>query len=53
MNILLIIAIVLAGRTILIDHKVHHLPQWLSIVLYTGAVALFVIGMILARKGGA
>ncbi|MBQ8136556.1 MAG: hypothetical protein IJ174_03900 [Clostridia bacterium] len=52
MNIMIIIGLVLAGGTILFDHKVRKLPNWLAIVLYSAAVALFVVGMILSRKGG-
>ena len=52
MNIFIIIAFVLGGGTILVDHQVHKLPQWLAIVLYTAAVILFVIGMIISRKAG-
>ena len=53
MNILLILAFVLAGGTILVDHQVRKLPSWLAVVLYTAAVMLFVIGIIVSRNAGA
>ena len=53
MNTFLIIAFVLGGGTIAADHLVHKLPHWLAIVLYSAAVVLFVIGMIVSRKAGA
>ncbi len=52
MNILIIIAFVLGGGTIAVDHLTHRLPNWLAIILYTAAVILFVIGMIISRKAG-
>ena len=52
MNIFIILAFVLGGGTILTDHRIHELPHWLAVVLYTAAVALFVIGMIVSRKAG-
>lgn len=52
MNLMLIIGLLLAGGTIATDHLIHKLPQWLAIVLYTAAVALFVIGMIVSRQAG-
>lgn len=53
MNILIIIAFVLGGGTIAVDHLIHKVPHWLAIVLYTAAVILFVIGMVVSRKAGA
>ncbi len=50
MNILIIIGFVLAGGTIAFDHLIHELPQWLAVVLYSAAVILFVLGMIISRK---
>ena len=52
MNILIIIAFVLGGGTIAVDHMIRKLPHWLAIILYTAAVVLFVIGMIISRKAG-
>lgn len=52
MNTLIIIAFVLGGGTITVDRMIHKLPHWLAIVLYTAAVILFVIGMIVSRKAG-
>ena len=51
MNILLIIAFVLGGGTIAAN-RIRELPHWLAVVLYTAAVALFVIGMLVSRKAG-
>ena len=51
MNIYIIIAFVLGAGTIFAN-KVRELPHWLAIVLYTAAVALFVIGMIVSREAG-
>ncbi len=53
MNILIILAFILGGGTIAADHLIHKLPNWLAVVLYTAAVALFIIGMIVSRKAGA
>lgn len=50
MNILIIIGLVLAGGTIAFDHLIHELPQWLAFLLYSAAVILFVLGMIMSRK---
>jgi len=52
MNIFIIIAFILGGGTIATDHLIHKIPHWLAIVLYTAAVALFVVGMIVSRKSG-
>ncbi len=51
MNILIIIAFVLGGGTIAAN-RIRELPHWLAVVLYTAAVALFVIGMIAGRGAG-
>ena len=53
MNIFIILALVLGGGTIATDHLIHKIPHWLAIVLYTAAVILFVVGMIVGRKAGA
>ena len=53
MNILVIIALVLAGGIIATDHLIHKLPNWLAIVLYTAAVVLFIVGMLNGRSAGA
>lgn len=53
MNIFIILAFVLGGGTILFDRQVRRLPHWLAIVLFTAAVVLFVIGMIVSRNAGA
>ena len=52
MNILTMIGILLGAGVIVTDRHIHPLPQWLAIVLYTAAVALFVIGMIVSRQAG-
>ena len=51
MNIYIIIAFVLCGGTILAN-RIHELPHWLAVVLYTAGVALFVIGMIVRQNSG-
>lgn len=51
MNILLIIAFVLGGGTIAAN-RIRELPHWLAVILYTAAVALFVIGILISRKAG-
>ena len=51
MNIYIILAFILGGGTILAN-RIRELPHWLAVVLYTAAVALFVIGMIVSRKAG-
>lgn len=50
MNIFIIIAFILGGGVIAFDKLVHELPQWLAIVLYSGAVVLFIVGMIASKK---
>ncbi|MBQ3159689.1 MAG: hypothetical protein IJR78_02845 [Clostridia bacterium] len=50
MNIFIIIAFILGGGVIAFDKLVHELPQWLAIVLYSGAVVLFIVGMIVSKK---
>ena len=52
MNTFILIAFVLGGGTIAADHLIRKLPHWLAIVLYSAAVILFVIGMIVSRKAG-
>ena len=50
MNIFIIIAFILGGGVIAFDKLVHELPQWLAICLYSGAVVLFIVGMIVSKK---
>ena len=52
MNFLLLLGFLLASGTIAWDHLLAPLPHWLAVVLYTTAVALFVIGMLVSRKAG-
>ena len=52
MNIPLLIAFVLGGGTIAAN-RIRELPHWLAVVLYTAAVALIIVGMIVSRKTGA
>ena len=52
MNIFTLIALVLCGGTIAVDHLVRKLPHCLAIVLYTAGVALFITGLILSRRAG-
>ncbi len=52
MNIMIIIGLVLAGGTIAAN-RIRELPHWLAVVLYTAAVALIIVGMIVSRKTGA
>ena len=49
MNVLIIIGIILGASVIVTDRYIHHLPNWLSIVLYTLAVVLVITGMIVSR----
>ncbi len=51
MNILLIIAFVLGGGTIAAN-RIRELPHRLAVILYTAAVALFVIRILISRKAG-
>ena len=53
MNLMLLLAFILCGGTIAVDHLIHKLPQWLAVLLYTAGVVLFVLGMIAARKATA
>ncbi len=50
MNILIILGFVLAGGTIAYDHLIQALPHWLAVVLYSVAVVLFILGMIVSRR---
>lgn len=49
MNIFIIIGIILGASVIVTDRYIHHLPNWLAIVLYTLAVVLVITGMIVSR----
>lgn len=49
MNILIIIGIVLGGGTIITDHYFNPMLYWLAIVLYTIAVILILVGMIVSK----
>ena len=49
MNVLIIIGIILGASVIVTDRYIHHLPNWLAIVLYTLAVVLVITGMIVSR----
>ena len=49
MNVFIIIGIILGASVIVTDRYIHHLPNWLAIVLYTMAVVLIITGMIVSR----
>ena len=49
MNVFIIIGIILGASVIVTDKYIHHLPNWLAIVLYTMAVVLIITGMIVSR----
>lgn len=49
MNAFIIIGIILGASVIVTDRYIHHLPNWLAIILYTLAVALVITGMIVSR----
>ena len=49
MNVFIIIGIILGASVIVTDRYIHHLPNWLAIVLYTLAVVLIITGMIVSR----
>ncbi|MCR5443325.1 MAG: hypothetical protein K6E89_06190 [Sphaerochaetaceae bacterium] len=49
MNVFIIIGIILGASVIVTDRYIHHLPNWLAIVLYTLAVVLVITGMIVSR----
>ncbi|MBQ7059711.1 MAG: hypothetical protein IJM83_10510 [Firmicutes bacterium] len=49
MNIWIIIGIVLGAGVILTNRFIRQLPNWLAIVLYTIAVILILVGMIISR----
>lgn len=49
MNVFIIIGIILGASVIVTDRYIHHLPNWLAIVLYMIAVALIIAGMIASR----
>ena len=53
MNAFIIAGIVLGGGTIVTDHFIHKLPQWLAIILFSAAVVLIIAGTIIQRKAGA
>ena len=52
MNTIILIGFVLGGGVIAFDHLIHGLPQWLAVVLYSIAVGLFIIGMLVSRRMG-
>lgn len=49
MNVFIIIGLILGASVIVTDRYIHHLPNWLAIVLYTLAVVLIITGMIVSR----
>ena len=49
MNIWIIIGIVLGAGVILTNRFICQLPNWLAIILYTIAVILILVGMIISR----
>ena len=49
MNLMIIIGIILGASVIVTDRYIHHLPNWLAIVLYSLAVVLIVAGMAVSR----
>ena len=49
MNVFIIIGIILGASVIVTDRYIHHLPNWLAIVLYMIAVALIIAGMVVSR----
>lgn len=49
MNVFIIIGIILGASVIVTDRYIHHLPNWLAIILYMIAVALIIAGMIVSR----
>ena len=49
MNVFIIIGIILGASVIVTDRYIHHLPNWLAIVLYTLAVVLVITGVIVSR----
>ena len=49
MNVFIIIGIIMGASVIVTDRYIHHLPNWLAIVLYTLAVVLVITGMIVSR----
>lgn len=53
MNILIIAGIILGACTIVTDHHIHKIPQWLAIILFTAACVLIIAGMIIQRKTNA
>ena len=52
MHVLTMIGLAFAAGIILTDRFLHPLPHWLAVVLYTLAIALILVGMILVRKTG-
>ena len=49
MNVFIIIGLILGASVIVTDRYIHHLPNWLAVVLYMIAVALIIAGMIVSR----
>ena len=49
MNVFIIIGIILGASVIVTDRYIHHLPNWLAIVLYTIAVIIIIVGMIVSK----
>ncbi len=49
MNVLMIIGIVMGAVVLVTDRYIHHLPDWVAIVLYSLAVVLIIAGMIVAK----
>ena len=52
MHFLTMIGLVLGAGVIVTDRYIHKLPNWVAVVLYTSAVVMILVGMILIRRTG-
>lgn len=50
MNIFIVMGLVLGGATIAFVHLIFSLPDWLGIILYSAAIILDIIEMVIRRK---
>ena len=52
MNVFMIIGLVLGGGTIAADRLIRKIPSKLAVVLYSIAVILLIVGMVVKKNAG-
>ena len=52
MNVFMIIGLVLSGGTIAADRLIRKIPSKMAVVLYSIAVILLIVGMVVKKNAG-